>query len=122
MFTKNRRDCALGLPLKALDELYALPSRDYIERAGGAVRVNAPARVTCAGGATVRGAMVPGATVRVRERSAVREGRHLRSCRGTRFRSVFPDRPAALERCADVRPSPRLRRRSSPSTCGSIDR
>src|SRR5262245_7771685 len=71
MFTNNRRDCALGLPLKALDELYAIPSREYIERAGGAVRVNAPARVTCEGvtveGAKVRGARVRGCEVRVRD-------------------------------------------------------
>jgi len=45
MFTTDRRDSSLGLPLKALDELYALPARDYIERAGGEVRTNAPARV-----------------------------------------------------------------------------
>ena len=100
MFTKNRRDFALGLPLKALDELYALPSRDYIERAGGAVRVNAPARVTC-DGATVRGATVRGATVRdatVRVRDEILPARAV-ICATAWYAlpSVFPDRPAALE-------------------------
>ena len=86
MFTRDRRDCALGLPLKALDELYAIPARDYIERAGGAVRVNAPARVTCEDGVTVR----------VRDETV-----HTRAviCATAWYAlpSVFPDRPAALD-------------------------
>jgi squalene-associated FAD-dependent desaturase len=86
MFTRDRRDCALGLPLKALDELYAFPARDYIERAGGAVRVNAPARVTCDDGVTVR----------VRDETV-----HTRAviCATAWYAlpSVFPDRPAALD-------------------------
>jgi zeta-carotene desaturase len=86
MFTRDRRDCALGLPLKALDELYAIPARDYIERAGGAVRVNAPARVTCEDGVIVR----------VRDQIA-----HARAviCATAWYAlpSVFPDRPAALD-------------------------
>ena len=86
MFTRDRRDCALGLPLKALDELYAIPARDYIERAGGAVRVNAPARVTCESGVTVR---VRDETVRTR---AV-----ICATAWYALPSVFPDRPAALD-------------------------
>ena len=86
MFTRDRRDCALGLPLKALDELYAIPARDYVERAGGAVRVNAPARVTCE----------EGVTVRVRDETV-----HTRAviCAPAWYAlaSVFPDRPAALD-------------------------
>jgi hypothetical protein len=76
----------LGLPLKALDELYANPARDYIERAGGAVRINAPARVTGEGGGMVR----------VRD-----ETLHAKAiiCATAWYAlpSVFPDRPAALE-------------------------
>jgi len=53
MFTSDRRDCALGLPRRALDELYAIPARAYIERAGGAVRPNAPARIAVDGRLTV---------------------------------------------------------------------
>jgi zeta-carotene desaturase len=83
---QSARDCALGLPLKALDELYAIPSRAYIERAGGNVRVNAPARVACDDGVSVR----------VRE-----ETLHARAviCATAWYAlpSVFPDRPAALE-------------------------
>jgi zeta-carotene desaturase len=86
MFTNDRRDCALGLPLKALDELYAIPSRKYIERAGGAVRVNAPARVTCNGRLTVR------------VRDEVLQPRAV-ICATAWYGlpSVFPDRPAPLE-------------------------
>jgi zeta-carotene desaturase len=53
MFTNDRRDCALGLPRKALDELYALPARAYIEKAGGDVRTTAPARIAADGHLTV---------------------------------------------------------------------
>ena len=85
MFTKDRRDSALGLPLKALDDLYANPARDYVERAGGTVRVSAPARVVCG----------EHLTVRVRE-----EELHARAviCAAAWYslQSVFPDRPAAL--------------------------
>ncbi|HET9385817.1 MAG TPA: hydroxysqualene dehydroxylase HpnE, partial [Gemmatimonadales bacterium] len=45
-FTRDRRDSALGLLLRRLDELYALPSKALIERRGGEVRLNAPARVS----------------------------------------------------------------------------
>ena len=86
MFTNDRRDCALGLPLKALDELYAGPARDYIERAGGAVRVNAPARVVCNGGATVR----------VREETLQAKA-VICATAWYALSSVFPDRPTELD-------------------------
>jgi squalene-associated FAD-dependent desaturase len=86
MFTRDRRDCALGLPLKALDELYAIPARGYIERAGGAVRVNAPARVTSEDGVTVR---VRDETVRARAIICATAWYALTA--------VFPDRPPALD-------------------------
>jgi squalene-associated FAD-dependent desaturase len=44
-FTAERRDSSLGLVQRALDELYTIPSRAYIERAGGEVRANAVARI-----------------------------------------------------------------------------
>ena len=86
MFTKDRRDCALGLPLKALDELYAIPSREYIERSGGEVRVNAPARVSCNGRITVR------VRDEVFQPKAV-----ICATAWYALPSVFPDRPAPLE-------------------------
>jgi len=86
MFTRDRRDCALGLPLKALDELYTIPARGYIERAGGAVRVNAPARVTCEDGVTVR----------VRDET-LRAKAVICATAWFALPSVFPDRPAALD-------------------------
>src|SRR5262245_61321212 len=86
MFTNDRRDCALGLPLKALDELYAGPAREYIERTGGAVRVNAPARVFCDGGATVR----------VRD-EMLQAKAVICAAAWYALSSVFPDRPAALD-------------------------
>jgi len=86
MFTRNRRDSALGLPLTPLDELYAIPSREYIERAGGWVRVNAPAQVTCDGHLVVR------------VRDEVLEPRAVICAAGWyALPAVFPDRPAALE-------------------------
>jgi squalene-associated FAD-dependent desaturase len=91
MFTTDRRDCALGLPLKALDELYAIPSREYILRAGGAVRVNAQARVVGCAGARVRGARVQVRDEEIPARAVI--------CATAWYAlpSVFPDRPGALE-------------------------
>jgi zeta-carotene desaturase len=86
MFTNSRRDCALGLPLKALDELYALPAREYIERAHGAVRLNSPARVICDGGAAVR----------IREET-IQAKAVICATAWYALASVFPDRPAALD-------------------------
>lgn len=86
MFTRDRRDCALGLPLKPLDELYAIPAREYIERARGAVRVNAPARVTCNGRITVR----------VRD-EAFQPAAVICAAAWYALPAVFPDRPAPLE-------------------------
>jgi zeta-carotene desaturase len=45
MLGSNPRDASLALPLKPLDEMYALPARAYIENHGGEVRTNAPSRV-----------------------------------------------------------------------------
>jgi hydroxysqualene dehydroxylase len=45
MLGNNRRDASLALPLKPLDEMYALPARAYIEMHGGEVRTNSPAKI-----------------------------------------------------------------------------
>ncbi len=45
MLGRNRRDASLALPLKPLDEMYALPARAYIEKHGGEVRTTSPARI-----------------------------------------------------------------------------
>ncbi len=45
MFGDGPRDASLGLPVCPLDELYAEPSRRFIESHGGDVRVGAPARI-----------------------------------------------------------------------------
>ena len=39
-------DAALALPVRPLDELYALPARAFIEARGGVVSVNAPTRIS----------------------------------------------------------------------------
>jgi uncharacterized protein with NAD-binding domain and iron-sulfur cluster len=45
MFGPRRSDSSLVLPLKPLNEMYALPAKRYIESKGGEVRVSALARV-----------------------------------------------------------------------------
>jgi len=45
MFNGSRRDAAIGLPMKPLDQLYAEPARRSLEDAGHQVRVGAPARL-----------------------------------------------------------------------------
>ncbi len=59
------RDASLALPLKPLDQMYALPARAYIESRGGEVRINSPARMQFnnTGGATLEGSP-PQVTVR----------------------------------------------------------
>ena len=47
MFSGGPRGAALALPLKPLDEVYAHPAREYIERHGGSVRTGATARIEC---------------------------------------------------------------------------
>ena len=65
MFTVRGRDSSLALPVTPLDELYALPAKAAIERAGGVVHVNAQARihVTPSLRVTVRDVDVPARAV-----------------------------------------------------------
>jgi hydroxysqualene dehydroxylase len=60
MFTFDWRDAALALPVRPLDDLCGRPASAFVEARGGAVRVNAPARVEHA-------ADGPGLSVRVRD-------------------------------------------------------
>src|SRR5688572_7486813 len=59
MFGANPLDSSLVLPLKPLDELYAVPARAFIESRGGTVRTDALARLVIEGdraaGVIVRG-------------------------------------------------------------------
>ena len=45
MLGPDRRDAAVGIPLKPLDELYVEPACAYLEAHGGLIRTNAQARV-----------------------------------------------------------------------------
>jgi squalene-associated FAD-dependent desaturase len=45
MLGGDSRDASLALPSKPLDEMYAIPARTFIERHGGEVRTNSPARI-----------------------------------------------------------------------------
>ena len=45
MLGGDSRDASLALPIKPLDEMYAIPARTFIERHGGDVRTNSPARI-----------------------------------------------------------------------------
>jgi squalene-associated FAD-dependent desaturase len=86
MFTRDRRDSSLGLPLTALDELYALPAAQLVERAGGQVRTSAPA--------TVVTGLSPFA-VRVRE-EVVAARAVICATAWYSIPALFPDRPPAL--------------------------
>jgi squalene-associated FAD-dependent desaturase len=50
MLGSRPRDASLALPLKPLDEMYALPARAYIEGHGGEVRMSSPATIRGPGG------------------------------------------------------------------------
>ncbi len=49
MLGGDSRDASLALPIKPLDEMYAIPARTFIERHGGEVRTNSPARILVGG-------------------------------------------------------------------------
>ena len=49
MLAGGTRGSALALPLKPLDEMYALPARAFIEARGGVVRTQAAAQIECGG-------------------------------------------------------------------------
>jgi zeta-carotene desaturase len=67
MFRGARTNASIALPATPLHDMYALPSRRYIDRHGGEVRVNALARVRVEGGRVagvdVRGEPVAAAAV-----------------------------------------------------------
>ena len=98
MLGNNRRDASLALPLKPLDEMYALPAREYIEMHGGEVRTNAPARIELSGPS---GADLSGPRVTVR-------GEHFTDrlviCAVPWFAlsEVFVDPPASLRPTLDA--------------------
>ena len=84
MFNGSRRDAAIGLPLKPLDQLYAEPARRWLEDAGHQLRIGAPARLLVEGARAVgveieasassRGRRVVRAMVRVSGLRGVRSG------------------------------------------------
>jgi len=49
MFGGSPTDAAIGIPVRPLDEMYALPAREYVVQRGGVVRTGSPARVVCNG-------------------------------------------------------------------------
>jgi squalene-associated FAD-dependent desaturase len=53
MFTGDRQDAALALPLKPLDRLYAEPARAFVEARDGVVLVSAPGRISLNGDVAV---------------------------------------------------------------------
>jgi squalene-associated FAD-dependent desaturase len=58
MLGADPRGASLALPIKPLDEMYAIPARTFIESRGGEVRTNAPARIL-AGGPTASAQQLP---------------------------------------------------------------
>jgi squalene-associated FAD-dependent desaturase len=94
MFGRNPRNAALALPSKPLDEVYAHPSRAYIEQRGGVVRVSSPATVLC-------GAGLYGPRVMVRdERLTARAV--ICAVPWHALSDLLPERPAALGRVLDA--------------------
>ena len=97
MLGRHTRDASLALPLKPLDEMYARPARAYIEKHGGEVRTNSPARIQ------VRGpeGSAPQCTVTVRGETLVAP---VVVCAVPWFAlsEVFVDPPASLRDTLDA--------------------
>ncbi|HEY6361378.1 MAG TPA: hydroxysqualene dehydroxylase HpnE, partial [Vicinamibacterales bacterium] len=47
LFGPRARDSALAMPVRPLDEVYAVPAKQFIESRGGEVRTSAAARILC---------------------------------------------------------------------------
>jgi squalene-associated FAD-dependent desaturase len=94
MFGRNPRNAALALPTKPLDEVYAHPSRAYLERRGGAVRVSSPATILC-------GAGLYGPRVMVRDERLTAPV-VVSAVPWHALSTVLPERPAALGRVLDA--------------------
>ena len=92
VFGPDPRSASLALPLKPLDELYALPARRYLEQRGGAVETGAVARIDVS--ADAPNVMVGG---RPLSASAV-----ICAVPWYALAEVFPDRPAALSAVLDA--------------------
>ena len=92
VFGRDPRSASLALPLKPLDELYALPARRYLEQRGGAVETGAVARIDVS--ADAPNVMVGGRPLRAR---AV-----ICAVPWYALAEVFPDRPAALSAVLDA--------------------
>jgi zeta-carotene desaturase len=95
MFGSDPRGAALALPLKPLDELYALPAREYIEQRGGSVQTNAAARIECLREADPSGSPQSGPRVIVRGETMTADA-VICAVPWYALADVFPDRPAAL--------------------------
>ncbi len=105
MFGGGPRGASMALPLKPLDELYARPAREYIERKGGSVQTNAVARIEFACGANPSG--LPREPERLAPHVIVRNERLearaiICAVPWYALSDVFPDRPAALEPVLDA--------------------
>ncbi len=92
LFGRDPRSASLALPLKPLDELYALPARSYIEQRGGAVETGAVARVDISGDNP--NVMVGGRRLDAR---AI-----ICAVPWYALAEVFPERPAALSAVLDA--------------------
>ena len=92
VFGRDPRSASLALPLKPLDELYALPARSYIEQRGGAVETGAVARVDISG--DTPNVMVGGRRLGAR---AI-----ICAVPWYALAEVFPEQPAALSAVLDA--------------------
>ena len=92
VFGRDPRSASLALPLKPLDELYALPARRYLAQHGGAVETAAVARIDVSG--DTPNVMVGGRRLSAR---AV-----ICAVPWYALAEVFPDRPAALSAVLDA--------------------
>ena len=107
MLGNARRDASLALPLKPLDETYALPAREYIEMHGGEVRTNSPVKIQFMDtrGASVNGS--PGRPQGSAPQVTVREEKFTAAivvCAVPWFAlsDVFVDPPASLRPTLDA--------------------
>ncbi len=106
MLGGDSRDAALALPVKPLDELYAIPARAFIESRGGEVRTNSTARIVFSDSAVLHhssgaDASDPQMVVNVRG-EALRATIVICAVPWFALSETFPDRPSVIADTLDA--------------------
>ena len=103
MLGGDPRDASLALPIKPLDEVYAIPARTFIEKHGGEVRTNSPTQIVVGGptGFAPQVSVTLGPRVIVRD-EVLQAGVVICAVPWFGLSDVFPGRPSFIADTLDA--------------------